>query len=1044
MPDELDGLTDAEVRARFERGEVNNVAARTSRTTWEIVRANVLTRFNALLGSLFVVILSVGPWQDALFGGVLVVNALIGIIQELRAKRTLDRLALLSQSKARGVRSERIVEIPAAEIVLDDILELAPGDQILVDGVALSAHGLDIDESMLTGEAEPVSKSAGDAVLSGSFVIAGNGRYRATRVGPDTYAHRLASEAREFSLAHSELRAGINRILRYVTWAIVPTAVLLFTSQLMAQAPVGTALLFSSGGVIAMVPEGLILLTSMALAMGALRLGRRHVLVQDLPAVETLARVDVICLDKTGTLTERTPQIERVEMLAEAPPDTMSALAALAAADPNPNAALRAIAFAYPDAPSHRVSNFIPFSSARKWSGASLDTFGTWVLGAPEVLLAEVATDESVRIRADGYARTGRRVLLLAHTDSDLTSDRLPRDLAPAALVLLTEQIRADAAETLRYFAEQGIAVKIMSGDHPDTVSQVAMEVGAPGAAEPVDAREFAENPAALSALAERHSVFGRLSPYQKQSLVAALQAQGYVVAMVGDGINDVLALKQADIGIAMGAGVGAARAVSQLVLLDNRFASLPSVMAEGRRVIGNVERLAGLFLTKTVYAMLLAFAVGLADVTFPFLPRHLSLIGALTIGIPAFFLSLEASAERARPGFVGRVLRFAVPAGLIAAIATFATYALVHAYLGGGLGEARSAAVVVLASVALWILFILTKPLSPSRSILVGAMVTTFAVVLGVPWLRTFFALELLPLKAWFAIAGIALVAGAALHWSAKAAAQGDDLTGRRPFRAREVWAWLLSPESPKRFLMFAALLLLGGAWLFFGVLEDIVSKDPLVVVDVIVHDLLRGLRTPLMDSLMVGFTELGDANVLVPVTLVVLAWFVLRRLWQTALYWLAAIGVAELLVKVLKFALHRRRPGLFYGGIEQFSFPSSHATMSVVVYGFLAFLLCREEGASQRKAIMFVTGSLIALIALSRLYLGTHWLSDVLGGLSFGAAWVAALAVAYVYQSRETIKPRRLAVLAAVTLLIAGSAHIATRHASDVLRYSPTKGSE
>ena len=1038
MPNSLDGLSDAEVQARLERGEANRVLEPTSRAGWEIVRANVLTRFNALLGSLFVVILAVGPWQDALFGGVLVINSLIGIIQELRAKRTLDRLALLSQSKARVVRSGRIIEIPALDVVLDDVLDLAPGNQILVDGVLLSANSLEVDESLLSGEAEPVPKLAGEPVLSGSFAIAGNGRYRATRVGSAAYANNLAKEARHFSLAHSELRAGINRMLRYVTWAIVPTALLLFGSQVIAQAHLTGALLFSAAGVVAMVPEGLVLLTSAALALGAIRLARRKTLVQDLPATETLARIDVICLDKTGTLTEREPEVEHVELLA-AHPDALNALSALAATDSHPNATLRAIGRAYPNASGVVSGGPVPFSSARKWSGATLDELGTWVLGAPEVLLANITGSETVLARAENHARAGRRVLLLASTDGELAPDRLPAGLVPVALVLLTEHIRADTAEILRYFAGQGITVKVISGDHPGTVSQVAMKVGMENAVDPVDARQLPENPAALSELVETRSVFGRASPQDKRSLIAALQARGHVVAMVGDGINDILALKQADVGIAMGTGTGAARAVSQLVLLDNRFANLPLVVAEGRRVIGNVERLAVLFLTKTVYAMLLAFAVGIADITFPFLPRHLTLVGSLTIGIPAFFLSFERNAERVRSGFVERVLRFAVPAGLVAAVATFAAYALVNGYLAGSASEARTAATVVLFSIAWWILAILVSPLGPARLLLIGAMLAAFATVLAMTPLRAFFALELLPAGAWFVIAGIAIAAGAALHMSSQAAARASpELVRGRRFQWRDILAWLISRESPKWFLVWAALLILGGAWLFFGVLEDVVSHDPLVQADVIVYGLLQKLRTPAVDSLMVAITELGDVQVLLPVILVALAWFIAHRLWHTAAYWLAAIGMAAALEKVLKLALHRPRPNPFYGGVEQFSFPSGHATMSIVVYGFLAFLLCRGEQHRLRKAFALAAALLIASISFSRLYLGAHWLSDVLGGLSFGVAWVAALAVAYEYQSHEKLKSRRLAAAILATLLIAGTVHIATDHAADVVRYA------
>lgn len=1034
-----DGLTDADVRERVERGDVNRVTTPANRSVLDIVRANVLTRFNALLGSLFVVVLLVGPWQDALFGGILVVNALIGIVQELRAKWTLDQLALVSQTKARTIRAGQTIEIAAAEIVLDDFIELASGDQVLVDGILLNAVGLDIDESLLTGESEPVAKQPGEEVLSGSFVVAGTGRYRATRVGASAYAHRLASEAKRFSLAHSELRTGINRILRYITWALVPTAGLLFASQFVIHAPVADALLFSAAGVVAMVPEGLVLLTSLALALGAVRLARHRTLVQDLAATETLARVDVICLDKTGTLTERDPQVERIDSLGNHP-DVERVLAALAAIEPNPNATLRAIGRAYPQDQGHATAGVVPFSSARKWSGATLDGVGTWVLGAPEVLLSAIPDSEFVRQSAHTHANTGRRVLLLAQTGSELVSDRLPQDLVPVAFILLIEQVRGDAAETLRYFSDQGVTIKVISGDHPGTVNQVAIQVGIANGMAPVDARTLPENAEALANLVETRSVFGRISPQQKQSVIAALQAKGHVVAMVGDGVNDVLALKRADIGIAMGAGTGAARAVSQLVLLDNQFSNLPAVIAEGRRIIGNVERLAVLFLTKTVYAMLLAVAVGIANITFPFLPRHFTLVGALTIGIPAFFLSLEQNAERARPGFVGRVLRFAAPAGLIIAAATFAAYAMVHTYLGFRLEIARSAATVALFAVATAVLVIVAQPLKPMRGVLVGSMVAAFVIVLGLPWLQTFFALEALPTVVWLAVSGIVTVSAALLHWSSLAAAHSPlEAMKSRPLRAKAVVEWLLGVESPKWFLMVSAVLVVGGSWLFFGVLEDVVSHDPLVEVDVFVYHMLQALRTPIVDRMMVAITELGDVQVLLPVILVALMWFIAQRAWLTAGYWLAAIVVAEVLAKVLKLTLHRQRPGALYDGIEQFSFPSGHATMSVVVYGFLAFLLCREIRPSLRRNVISLTAILVVSIALSRLYLGAHWLSDVLGGISFGVAWVAALAIAYEYQSHEQLRPAKFAAIMAATIIVTGIAHIGSSLGVDLLRYAP-----
>ena len=755
----LTGLTQAEVVERVAAGRVNDVPAAPSRTVREIVRANVFTRFNALLGGMLVMILIVGPIQDALFGGVLIANAFIGIVQELRAKRTLDRLAVLTAPRARIVRDGSVAEHPISAVVLDDVLELWPGDQVVVDGEVLDAQGLELDESLLSGESEPVEKRAGDEALSGSFVAAGSGRYRATRVGREAYAVRLAEEARRFTLTRSELRAGTDQILRIVTWLIVPTAVLLVISQLRSNASVRDALRGSVAGTVAMVPEGLVLLTSIAFAVGVVRLARRRVLVQELPAVEVLARVDVVCVDKTGTLTEGHLALDRVEVLVEGAAHD-EALAALAASDPHPNATLLAIREAFPNVPEGwRTDATVPFSSARKWSAATFDEHGTWVLGAPDVML-DGATP--VGRRTKELAEAGRRVVLVSRTDGGLEGEALPRGLEPVAIVVLGDRIRETAGDTLRYFAEQGVEVKVISGDHPQTVAAIAGHLGLAGAERVMDARQLPEDPAGLADALESHTIFGRVTPQQKRSMVQALQGKGHVVAMTGDGVNDVLALKDADLGIAMGSGSSATRSVAQLVLLDSTFDALPNVVAEGRRVLGNIERTSNLYVTKTVYAMLLALGVGVFGRPFPFLPRHLTLIGALTIGIPSFFLALAPNAERARPGFLRRVLRFTVPAGALAAIATFLGYSLAIDEPGVTLAQGRTTATMVLCWIGFSILSIIAAPLTRARLALVWGMAVAFVGALLLPATKGFFALRPPPLIVWLAAFGIA-----ALVWS-------------------------------------------------------------------------------------------------------------------------------------------------------------------------------------------------------------------------------------------------------------------------------------
>src|SRR6516225_3447008 len=732
------GLTSAQVAERRSRGLTNAGGETTSRSVADILRANILTRFNLILGVLLAVILAFGQPQDALFGIVLVTNALIGIAQELRAKRTLDRLAVLSAPRVRVIRDGAPREIAVAELVAGDLVGLRPGDQLVADGVVRDAASLEADESLLTGESEPVDKRPGDRLLSGSFVVAGSGSYQATEVGAEAYARRLATEARRFALVRSELMDGINRILRYVTWAIVPVAVLLIASQLHVHDTVQGALTATVAGLVAMVPQGLVLLTSVAFAVAAITLARRQVLVQQLPAVEGLARVDVVCLDKTGTLTDGTIGFDRLIRLDDQAP-AEAALGALADEEA-PNATLAAIGQANPP-PGWTRQASVPFSSARKWSAASFAGHGTWVLGAPEMVLPDEQRDY-LRQAAD-LAAAGQRVLVLARTGEPLDGDSLPPGLRAAAFIVLAERLRPDAAGAIAYFAAQGVRLKVISGDSPYTVGTVAARAGLADGGEPVDARHLPDETGELGRVLEEHSVFGGVPPHKKEAMVTALRAGGNRVAMTGDGVNDVLALKLADIGIAMGSGSPATKAVAELVLLDNRFATLPAVVAEGRRVAANIERVANLFVTKTVWSTLLAVAVAVTLLPYPFLPRHLTIIDTLAIGVPAFFLALAPNRRRYLPGFASRVLKFAIPAGAVIAAATLAAYAVARA---GGLplAQQRTAAALVTLALSLCVLIMLALPLTWQRIVLVGAMVAGFALLFPVPAVRAFYALEL------------------------------------------------------------------------------------------------------------------------------------------------------------------------------------------------------------------------------------------------------------------------------------------------------------
>lgn len=705
----------------------------------DILRANLLTRFNFILGSLLIVILVFGQLQDALFGFVLISNALIGIVQEVRAKLTLDRLAVLNSPRVRVIRDGTRGDIAVDQLVVDDVVDLQTGDQVVADGLVRTSSGLQVDESLLTGEADPVDKHEGDRLLSGSFVVAGSGRYQATAVGAEAYARKLAAEARRFAPVRSDLLEGINRILRYVTWAIIPVAALLVFSQYQDKATLRAAATGTVAAFVGMVPQGLVLLTTIAFGVAAVTLARRQVLVQQLPAVEGLARVDIVCFDKTGTLTDGTITLDNVVRLDDKAP-IEAALGALAD-DENRNSTLTAVAQTFQPANGWVRRKAVPFSSARKWSAANFGEHGTWVLGAPELVLGKGDSKQLARA-ADLEAR-GSRVLVLACSAMPLDDESLPHDLEAVAFLLFAERLRPDAAQTIAYFTAQGVTLKVISGDSPLTVGAVATRVSIPHADRPVDARELPEGLDAVGQVVEGHSVFGRVTPHQKEAMVKALQARGHTVAMTGDGVNDALALKLADIGIAIGSGAPATKAVAALVLLDNGFARLPGVVAEGRRVTANIERVANVFITKTVWATLLALAVGLTFVPYPFLPRHLTIIDTLTIGIPSFFLALAPNPRRYVPGFVGRVLRFAVPAGAIVAATTFGAYVVARAH-GLPLVEQRTAATLVALLLSLCVLVLLAMPLTWRRAVLVGAVIAGFALLFPIPAVRTFYALEL------------------------------------------------------------------------------------------------------------------------------------------------------------------------------------------------------------------------------------------------------------------------------------------------------------
>lgn len=792
-PDEVDiespsdatseGLSSAEAKRRLDAGLGNRVPDRSSRSLGQILSANVFTLFNAIVFAGFGILLAMGRWQDALFGLPALFNTIIGVVQEFNAKRTLDRLAVLHAPHARVLRDGSPTELALTEVVLGDVLVLQTGDQVTADARVTDTdsdgvNGLELDEALLTGESDAIRKRIGDEVLSGSSVVSGAGFAKVIRVGADSYAAKLTAEARKFSLVRSELRGSIDRLLKWITWALIPMILIVANGQMQSHGGWDVAL--HNGGwreaivgaiaaVIAMVPLGLVLITSIAFAASGVALAQRKVLIQELPAVEGLARVDSLCLDKTGTLTSGEMMFDDVHL--SEPVTGWECVLGHIGDDPEANGTARCLAEPYGLGESAlTLVASVPFNSARKWSAVTVAaaqddatlaqvTPGTWVLGAPEFVLAHLdQTNETItRTLTDAgrLAESGLRTLLLAYTpaselplvdpDAEVPEPRLPEDVTPVALVTFREKVRPDAHQTLAYFAEQGVTVRVISGDDPRTVAAVARSVGLE-CERGFDARELPDDLDELADVLEREHVFGRVTPAQKRAMVHALQRHGHVVAMTGDGVNDALAIKEADLGIAMDTAAQATKAVARLVLLDGRFDRMPGVVAEGRRVIANIERVSKLFLTKTTYAFAIGVIFGALAWSFPFLPRQLSITDGLTIGIPAFFLALMPNASRYRSGFLRRSLAFSIPAGLIVTAGLIALR-----LIGPAVGEfttiqAQSASTLVLAGIALWVLAVMARPIHPFRAFVVLAMYAGLALVWIIPFTREFFRVEFLP----------------------------------------------------------------------------------------------------------------------------------------------------------------------------------------------------------------------------------------------------------------------------------------------------------
>ena len=795
------GLTVKEVSQRIESGQSNAVKTSTSRSVKDIVRANVFTLFNGIIFVAMVMVLVTGSWRDAVFGFVIIINTGIGIFTELKAKRTLDKLSILVASDFLVRRDGEDVEVPHNEIVLGDLLWIRSGEQVPADGQIIQTWGLELDESMLTGESRTVRHKVGEQVYSGATAVSGMALVKVNAVGSHSYAATLTAQAKVYKKTVSDLNKGINTILKFMTFLVVPLCILLILSQIHTVGGWGTALstgewrqavVSAVAGVVGMIPEGLVLLTSLNFAVAAMRLARHDTLVQELESVETLARVDALNLDKTGTITDGGIAFNRLVML-----DSANAAAEQAATqalydccnEEQPNgtgqavlAGLKAQGYG-----AGAVESRVPFSSARKWS-AVRKSGETWYMGAPEVIISALEGDySSVLQQVNEYANDGNRVLLVARSTAPLSPRSGLRDAVeganvsdgpqldvqaePVALVLCSEKIREDAERTLAWFREQGVRCRVISGDNPVTVGAIARRVKLTGDHEPVamDARELPEDVNELARVLENVDVLGRVLPDQKKAIVQALHTQNHVVAMTGDGVNDALAIKEADLGIAMGNAAPATKAVAQVVLVDSKFSHLPDVVARGRQVMANMERVASLFLVKTVYSALISLGVVLTQIPYPYLPRHITYIGALTIGMPAFILALAPNTRRYIPGFLKRVVTFALPGGIATALSVLLAAWVLPPVMGwnvtgdaADLSALRATSAIILFAMGVFVLARVARPLNGWRGVLVAVFAAAGVIGAFVPFVANFFAL-ILPTGATMVATLIAL-AGSAL----------------------------------------------------------------------------------------------------------------------------------------------------------------------------------------------------------------------------------------------------------------------------------------
>lgn len=730
------GLTEEEVENRKRQGLVNYDTSVPTKTKSQIIKENVITWFNMLNLILGLAVFLVGSYKNLTFLGIIFCNTMISTLQELHSKKIIDALSVVAATKIMVLRSSKKQGIAMDEIVLDDLLCLAMGNQVITDCI-LKEGEVEVNESFITGEAKTISKHPGDMLLSGSFIVSGNGLAQVEHIGLDNYTAKISHGAKYIKPVNSEIMRSLNKIIKTISFAIIPISILLFSRQLTLEGnTLQTAVVNTVAALIGMIPEGLVLLTSTVLAVSVMRLAKRKVLVQELYCIETLARVDVMCLDKTGTITEGSMEVVDVIALEGSKTEIEQAFAGICHYVNDQNATSLALKTYFSIIPNWKMKDTIPFSSLNKYSGASFHEVGTYIMGAPDFILPQKGA--SYQKQLTKYT-SEYRVIALIHTDEMLKDKKLPKKVRPLAFVLLRDKIRKEAKDTLLYFKNQGVDLKIISGDNVDTVSKIASRAGFDQDVRAVDA-SLLKTKEEIEAAVDNYNVFGRVSPLQKKDLVLALKKQGHTVAMTGDGVNDVLALKEADCSVAMASGSDAARSVSQLVLLDSNFDAMPAVVAEGRRTINNIQRSASLFLVKTIYASVLAVLFLFITMPYPFIPIQLSLTSVVTIGIPSFILALEPNRERIKGNFLKNVIGKAAPAGFTIVCNVLLIFA-VSALFQIPQEEISTLSVVMTGYTGFILLYQICRPFNRMRLLLFVAMFTIF--VIGVLMIPDLFSLS-------------------------------------------------------------------------------------------------------------------------------------------------------------------------------------------------------------------------------------------------------------------------------------------------------------